>query len=107
MCPMCIANAASWIAAGAVSVTGIGSILKNIHRKGNEEDGELPRVVTREEWVRARKELLVKEKEWSRQRAAQAAERRKLPMVLLDKDYVFDGPDGRRSLLDLFGNKRQ
>lgn len=45
---------------------------------------KMPKVVSREEWLRARKELLVKEKEWSRQRAAQTDERRKLPMVRID-----------------------
>jgi len=101
---MCITHAVSWIAAGAVSMTGFRAIIKGLHHK---EDEGLPRVVSRDQWVRARKELLIKEKEWSRQRAAQAAERRKLPMVLVDKDYAFDGPGGRRSLLDLFGGKRQ
>jgi predicted dithiol-disulfide oxidoreductase (DUF899 family) len=55
----------------------------------------------------ARKELLVKEKEWSRQREAQSAERRKLPMVRIEMDYVFEGPSGRRTLGNLFEGRRQ
>ena len=51
-------------------------------------------VVTREEWLKARKEFLVKEKEFTHQREALSAERRKLPMVRVEKDYVFEGPNG-------------
>jgi len=54
----------------------------------------LPRVVSRDEWLAARKELLVKEKELTRRRDALNAERRLLPMVRIDKDYVFEGPSG-------------
>jgi predicted dithiol-disulfide oxidoreductase (DUF899 family) len=54
----------------------------------------LPRIATRQEWLAARKELLASEKELTRQRDALNAERRRLPMVEVEKDYVFDGPDG-------------
>ena len=64
-------------------------------------------IVSRDEWTAARKRLLVKEKEFSRQRDALSAERRKLPMVPIEKEYVFEGPEGRRSLADLFDGKRQ
>ncbi len=64
---------------------------------------ERPKIVSLNEWVAARKELLVKEKEATRQRDALSAERRKLPIVKIDKEYVFDGPNGRASLLDFFG----
>ena len=67
----------------------------------------LPKVVSRDEWLTARKELLAKEKELTRQRDALNAERRDLPMVEIDKDYVFEGPDGKASLLDLFEGRRQ
>ncbi|TDD96059.1 DUF899 domain-containing protein [Actinomadura rubrisoli] len=67
----------------------------------------LPEVVTREEWVAARKALLVKEKELTRARDALNAERRRLPMVRIDKDYVFEGPDGKAGLLDLFQGRSQ
>ena len=71
------------------------------------EERKMPEVVSREAWLRARKELLVKEKEWNQRRDALSAERRKLPMVRLEKDYVFEGPDGRRTLGDLFQGRRQ
>jgi predicted dithiol-disulfide oxidoreductase (DUF899 family) len=66
-----------------------------------------PKVTSRGEWLAARKELLTKEKAFSRARDALSAERRKLPMVEVDKDYVFDGPSGRASLRDLFGKHPQ
>src|SRR5436309_15311962 len=68
-----------------------------------------PTIVSRDEWTAARKRLLVKEKELTRQRDALSAERRKLPMVAIEKEYVFEGPDGggRRTLADLFGKMRQ
>jgi predicted dithiol-disulfide oxidoreductase (DUF899 family) len=66
-----------------------------------------PPIVSRAEWLVARKALLAKEKESTRQRDALSAERRKLPMVKVDKEYVFEGPDGRRTLLDLFEGRRQ
>jgi predicted dithiol-disulfide oxidoreductase (DUF899 family) len=67
----------------------------------------LPHVVSRDEWLAARKELLVKEKELTRQRDALNAERRRLPMVKIERDYVFEGPDGKANLLDLFDGRRQ
>jgi predicted dithiol-disulfide oxidoreductase (DUF899 family) len=66
-----------------------------------------PQVVSRDEWVAARKELLAQEKELTRSRDALNAERRRLPMVEIDKEYVFDGPDGKAGLLDLFDGRRQ
>jgi predicted dithiol-disulfide oxidoreductase (DUF899 family) len=68
---------------------------------------DLPQVVSPAEWQAARDELLVKEKEATRARDALAAERRRLPMVRIDKDYVFEGPDGAKSLLDLFEGRGQ
>ena len=67
----------------------------------------LPAVVSRDEWVAARKELLVREKELTRRRDALNAERRGLPMVRIEKDYVFRGPEGRVGLADLFEGRRQ
>ncbi len=67
----------------------------------------LPQIVSREEWLAARKELLAKEKEATRARDALNAERRMLPMVRVEKEYVFDGPDGEATLLDLFEGRRQ
>ena len=67
----------------------------------------LPKVVSRDEWTAARKVLLTKEKELTRQRDALNTERRLLPMVEIDKEYVFDGPDGKVTLLDMFDGRRQ
>ena len=66
-----------------------------------------PTIVSREEWQHARDQLLVKEKAATHAKDALAAERRRLPMVRIEKDYVFDGPDGKASLLDLFEGRRQ
>jgi predicted dithiol-disulfide oxidoreductase (DUF899 family) len=68
---------------------------------------DLPRVVTRDEWLVARKQLLVKEKELTHRRDALNAERRRLPMVRIENDYAFEGPDGMASLLDLFEGRLQ
>jgi hypothetical protein len=67
----------------------------------------LPHVVSRDDWVAARRELLAKEKELTRQRDALNAERRRLPMVRIEKDYVFEGPDGKATLPALFDGRRQ
>jgi predicted dithiol-disulfide oxidoreductase (DUF899 family) len=64
-------------------------------------------VVSREEWLSARKALLDKEKELTRQRDALSRERRQLPWVKVDKAYVFEGPRGKESLADLFENRSQ
>lgn len=65
----------------------------------------LPEVVSREEWLAARKELLAREKELTRLRDRVNAERRRLPMVRVDKPYTFQGPDGPVGLLDLFAGR--
>ena len=67
----------------------------------------LPKVVTRAEWLPARLELLAKEKELTHRRDTLNAERRRLPMLRIEKDYVFEGPDGKASLLDLFEGRLQ
>jgi predicted dithiol-disulfide oxidoreductase (DUF899 family) len=66
-----------------------------------------PRIVSRDEWTAARKQLLQKEKEVNRQRDALSAARRELPCVKVEKDYVFVGPNGRASLRDLFEGRSQ
>src|SRR3546814_2703538 len=68
---------------------------------------ESPRVVSRDEWLAERKALLAQEKELTHLRDRIAGERRALPWVRIDKDYVFDAPEGRRSLADLFEGRRQ
>lgn len=67
----------------------------------------LPKIVSRAEWLIARKALLAQEKAATRMRDAVAAQRRRLPMVKIEKNYVFDGPNGKSSLLDLFEGRRQ
>ena len=67
----------------------------------------LPQVVGREEWLLARKALLTKEKALTRQRDALNVERRLLPMVEIENEYVFQGPSGEASLLDLFEGRSQ
>ncbi|AGZ41844.1 DUF899 domain-containing protein [Actinoplanes friuliensis] len=66
-----------------------------------------PDVVTREEWLAARKELLTREKELTRARDRLNADRRRLPMVRIDKPYRFEGPDGAVGLPELFEGRRQ
>jgi predicted dithiol-disulfide oxidoreductase (DUF899 family) len=68
---------------------------------------ETPPIVTAQEWEAAREQLLVKEKELTRARDALAAERRRMPWLAVETAYEFDGPDGRKSLLDLFQGRRQ
>jgi predicted dithiol-disulfide oxidoreductase (DUF899 family) len=67
----------------------------------------MPPIVSLEDWHAAREALLVKEKELTRARDALAAERRRMPRLAVDKDYEFDGPDGKASLTDLFAGRRQ
>jgi predicted dithiol-disulfide oxidoreductase (DUF899 family) len=67
----------------------------------------LPQIVSRDEWVVARKRLLVREKEETRARDALNADRRRLPMVRVEAEYVFEGPTGLVGLLELFGDSRQ
>jgi predicted dithiol-disulfide oxidoreductase (DUF899 family) len=66
-----------------------------------------PSIVTPQEWEAARQQLLVKEKELTHARDALAAERRRMPWLAVDKEYFFDGPQGRVSLADLFEGRRQ
>jgi predicted dithiol-disulfide oxidoreductase (DUF899 family) len=66
-----------------------------------------PPVVSLTEWQEARDALLAEEKNATRARDALAAQRRRLPMVRIDNDYVFEGPDGKAALLDLFEGRRQ
>ncbi len=83
---------------------------------GNERDKEQgkgllamkkPPIVSQQEWAAAREQLLVKEKAVMRSRDALAAERRRMPWMLVEKKYEFDGPKGKVSLLDLFEGRPQ
>jgi len=64
-------------------------------------------VVSREKWTEARKALLAKEKELTRQRDEISRRRRELPWVKVEKEYVFDGPQGKQTLAELFGGRSQ
>src|SRR6266705_677523 len=66
-----------------------------------------PKIVSQEQWLAARKELLAKEKKLTRDRDALAAERRKLPWVRVEKNYVFDSPNGKKTLAELFDGRSQ
>jgi predicted dithiol-disulfide oxidoreductase (DUF899 family) len=65
------------------------------------------KVVSRDEWLAARKQHLKKEKEFTRLRDKLSAERRDLPWVKVEKNYVFDGPKGKETLADLFDGRSQ
>jgi predicted dithiol-disulfide oxidoreductase (DUF899 family) len=66
-----------------------------------------PPMVSRDQWLGERTKLLAHEKELTRQYDRVNAERRRLPMVRIEKDYVFDGPGGKRNLKELFEGRRQ
>ncbi|MGB7870426.1 MAG: DUF899 family protein, partial [Mycobacterium sp.] len=66
-----------------------------------------PPIVSAQEWAAAHRQLLVKEKEAMRAHDAVAAERRRMPWLAVDKEYEFEGPEGKVSLLGLFQGRRQ
>jgi Bacterial protein of unknown function (DUF899) len=66
-----------------------------------------PPIVSPGEWNAARERLLAKEKELTRARDALAAERRRMPWMAVEKEYLFEGPSGPASLADLFEGRRQ
>ena len=66
-----------------------------------------PPIVSRDQWLAERKALLAHEKELTKHYDRVNAERRRLSMVKIEKDYVFDGPNGKPSLKDLFEGRRQ
>ena len=68
---------------------------------------ERPKVVTRDEWLAARKRHLEKEKEFTRLRDELSRQRRELPWVRVEKEYVFDGPEGKKTLAELFDGRGQ
>ena len=68
---------------------------------------EKPKIVLRDEWLAAHTNLLAREKQLTRERDALAAERRRMPWLAVEKQYQFDGPTGKASLLDLFEGRRQ
>jgi predicted dithiol-disulfide oxidoreductase (DUF899 family) len=66
-----------------------------------------PPIVSRDQWLAERKKLLAPEKELTKQLDRVNAERRRLPMVKIEKDYAFDGPNGKQALNALFDGRRQ
>jgi predicted dithiol-disulfide oxidoreductase (DUF899 family) len=130
MCPACIANM-TLIAAGAGSTGGLTAFaMKNFFLEPTEntkqtkpeenkmklkemepetEANEInnPRVVSEGEWLVARKDLLTREKELTRLRDEVSRHRRELPWVKVDKEYLFEGPDGKETLADLFDGRSQ
>src|SRR5579862_5662271 len=82
-------------------------VKEKIKNMSTKQKKGIPSIVSQSEWATARKKLLVKEKAMTRALDALAAERRRLPMVAIEKEYVFDGPAGKVSLLDLFEGRRQ
>lgn len=122
MCPACLATAAL-VVTGGTSAGGLTAlIVKKLRRKRNRKNVQaqskskeeiimtknniaLPEIVSRDEWLTKRKELLKKEKELTRLRDELNAKRRKLPMVRIEKDYVFEGPEGEVLLLNLFDGR--
>src|SRR5439155_516184 len=65
------------------------------------------KIVSREEWLEARKAHLAKEKEFTRLRDELSRQRRELPWLKVEKNYVFDGPKGKETLADLFDGRGQ
>lgn len=76
-------------------------------RAREESQVEHPKVVSPADWLAARQELLAKEKEFSRQRDALSAARRRVPWVRVEKPYTFAGPHGSETLADLFAGRGQ
>src|SRR5215469_13429275 len=74
---------------------------------GTQMNMKTPPIASPEEWEAARQQLLVKEKELTHARDAMAAQRRRMPWLAVEKQYEFDGPQGKTSLLDLFDGRRQ
>jgi hypothetical protein len=79
---------------------------RRLDRHGKELTME-HRIVSRDEWLAERKRHLAKEKAFTRLRDELSAERRRLPWVKLEKSYVFDAPDGKKTLADLFDGRSQ
>ena len=115
MCPLCL----GLIVAGATSAGGLAKFAAKLSRKKNnvkesERSSQMstrtvdnPKIVSRDEWLAARKKLLAHEKHLTHERDAIAAERRQLPWVKVEKNYVFDSAGGKKTLADLFDGKSQ
>src|SRR5947208_3038633 len=130
MCPVCVANA-TLAAVSAISAGGLSAFagrklflkterndqtnetggekmkIETMEPKTNTSELNPSKVVSRDEWLVARKDLLTREKELTRLRDEVSRHRRELPWVKIDKKYVFDGQDGRKTLADLFDGRSQ
>jgi predicted dithiol-disulfide oxidoreductase (DUF899 family) len=81
--------------------------LEKMKSESLESQMKHPEIVSRADWLVARKVLLAREKEFTRGRDALSAARRKLPMVKIEQQYVFDGANGKETLADLFERRSQ
>src|SRR6266567_1541394 len=100
----------SWVGEPRSGSTNISAKMRSTMQKSPEKKRiamDTPPIVSPQEWEAAREQLLVKEKALTRARDALAAERRRMPWVAVEKAYMFDGPEGKASLLDLFEGRRQ
>ena len=88
-------------------VSTVTSTSSENSRKAGQHVMQSPPIVSQHEWETAREQMLVKEKAFTRARDALAAERRRMPWMAVEKTYVFDGAQGKASLLDLFEGRRQ
>src|SRR3989442_9755963 len=108
MCPLCF-SAATLAVAGVVPAGALSALAWRLLRvpahppaEPTEAPMDYPRVVSREEWLAARKRLLAREKSFTHQRDELAAARRALPMMKIEKDYVFEDSAAPARLPDLF-----
>src|SRR5437660_2512580 len=65
------------------------------------------KIVSEKDWIKARKQFLVKEKKFTRLRDQLNQQRRELPWKAIDKEYIFEGPNGKQTLPELFERKSQ
>jgi predicted dithiol-disulfide oxidoreductase (DUF899 family) len=96
--------------AGATSTGAMGALFENFSRRKSmmiANTVRAPKIVSQKEWVAARIELLAREKQLTRQRDEIDRKRRELPWVRVEKQYVFDGPNGTETLGDLFDGRTQ
>jgi predicted dithiol-disulfide oxidoreductase (DUF899 family) len=81
--------------------------VEELEPKADKSETNPSKVVSEAEWLVARKDLLTREKELTRLRDEVSRHRRELPWVRVDKEYIFDGPDGKETLADLFDGRSQ
>lgn len=84
--------------------------IKEQEGRNEKKDNDLSNnhtIVSQDEWIKARKDLLTKEKEFTIARDQLSQKRRDLPWVRVDKEYIFDGPNGKHTLSELFDSRSQ